>query len=45
MDKSQVLLEADLQEFDEVLLSDRAFDTDPSQILLTSSDRRSYAFV
>jgi putative transposase len=38
MDESQVPLEADLQEFDEVLLSDRAFDTDPSRILLESLD-------
>jgi putative transposase len=31
-------LETDLQEFDEVLLSDRAFDTDPSKILLEAAD-------
>lgn len=44
MDKSQVALEADLQEFDEVVLSDRAFDTDPSQILIESSDPQKLRF-
>jgi len=37
MDESQgACLEAGLQSFDEVLLSDRAFATDPSKILLES---------
>ena len=43
MDKSQVPLEADLQ-FDEVVLSDRAFNTDPSQILIESSDPQKLRF-
>lgn len=38
MDESQVALEADLQDLDEVLLSARAFDIDPSQILLEAAD-------
>ena len=44
MDESQIALEADLQELDEVLLSDRVFDTDPSQILLESSDPQKLRF-
>jgi putative transposase len=44
MEESQVALEADLQEFDEVLLSDRAFDTDPSKILIESSDPQKLRF-
>jgi putative transposase len=44
MDESQVTLEADLEEFDEVVLSDRAFDTDPSRILLESSDPQKLRF-
>jgi putative transposase len=43
MDESQVPLESDLQ-FDEVVLSDRAFDTDPSRILLESSDPQKLRF-
>ena len=43
MDESQVALEADLQ-FDEVVLSDRAFNTDPSQILIESSDPQKLRF-
>ncbi|MBW4421076.1 MAG: transposase family protein [Myxacorys californica WJT36-NPBG1] len=39
MDESQVAcLDSDSQIFDAVLLSDRAFDIDPSQILIESSD-------
>lgn len=39
MDESQIACsDADSQDFDEVLLSDRAFSTDPSQILIESSD-------
>jgi putative transposase len=44
MDESQIALEADLQEFDQVLLSDRAFDTDPSKILIESSDPQKLRF-
>ena len=44
MDESQVALEADLQDLDEVLLSDRAFDTDPSKILIESSDPQKLRF-
>jgi putative transposase len=44
MDESQVALEADLRKFDEVFLSDRAFDTDPSRILLESSDPQKLRF-
>ena len=44
MDESQIALEADLQELDEVLLSDRAFNTDPSQILIESSDPQKLRF-
>jgi putative transposase len=44
MEESQVALEANLQEFDEVLLSDRAFDTDPSKILIESSDPQKLRF-
>ena len=43
MDESQVPLEADLQ-FDEVVLSDRAFNADPSQILIESSDPQKLRF-
>jgi putative transposase len=44
MEESQVALEADLQEFDKVFLSDRAFDTDPSKILIESSDPQKLRF-
>jgi putative transposase len=44
MDESQVAIEADLQALDEVLLSDRAFNTDPSQILIESSDPQKLRF-
>ncbi|MBW4539148.1 MAG: Mu transposase C-terminal domain-containing protein [Myxacorys chilensis ATA2-1-KO14] len=45
MDESHVSgLNADLQDFDAVLLSDRAFDTDPSQILIESSDPHKLRF-
>ena len=45
MDESQVAcLDADLQDFDEVVLSDRAFDTDPSKILVESSDPHKLRF-
>jgi putative transposase len=45
MDESHVSgLDADLQDFDEVLLSDRAFDTDPSAILIESSDPHKMRF-
>ncbi|MBD1847030.1 Mu transposase C-terminal domain-containing protein [Cyanobacteria bacterium FACHB-63] len=45
MDESHVSsLDADLQNFDEVLLSDRAFDTDPSAILIESSDPHKLRF-
>ncbi|MBD2080201.1 hypothetical protein [Leptolyngbya sp. FACHB-17] len=45
MDESQVSgLNADLQDCDEVLLSDRAFDTDPSAILIESSDLHKLRF-
>ena len=44
MDESQIALEADLQELDEVLLSDRVFDTDPYQILIESSDPQKLRF-
>lgn len=45
MDESHVSgLDADLQDFDEVLLSDRAFDTDPSAILIESSDPQKLKF-
>ena len=44
MDESQIALEADLQELDEVVLSDRIFDTDPSQILIESSDPQKLRF-
>jgi hypothetical protein len=39
MDESQVAyLDTESQDLDEVLLSDRAFDTDPSKILIELSD-------
>ncbi len=45
MDKSQITqVEANLQECDELLLSDRVFDTDPSQILIESSDPQKLRF-
>ncbi|MCY6492805.1 Mu transposase C-terminal domain-containing protein [Leptolyngbya sp. GGD] len=45
MDESHVSgLDADLQDFDTVLLSDRAFDTDPSAILIESSDLHKLKF-
>lgn len=44
MDKSQVSLDDDSQAFDEVLLSNRAFDTDPSIILIESSDPHKLRF-
>jgi len=45
MDESQVAcLDADPQNFDEVVLSDHAFDTDPSKILLESSDPQKLRF-
>jgi putative transposase len=45
MDESQVAcLDTDPQDFDEVVLSDRAFDTDPSKILVESSDPHKLRF-
>src|SRR6476646_3888659 len=45
MDESQVeLLELDSVAFDEVLLSDRAFDADPFKVLLESSDSQKLRF-
>jgi len=45
MDESQVAcLDADPQDFDEVVLSDRAFDTDPSKILIESADPHKLRF-
>jgi len=45
MNESQVAcLDAGLQDLDEVLLSDRAFDTDPSQILIEASDPHKLRF-
>ena len=45
MDKSQITrVEANLPECDEMLLSDRVFDTDPSQILIESSDPQKLRF-
>ncbi|MBD1822852.1 Mu transposase C-terminal domain-containing protein [Cyanobacteria bacterium FACHB-DQ100] len=44
MDKSQVSLDADSQTFDEILLSDRAFDTDLFPILIESSDPHKLRF-
>jgi putative transposase len=45
MDESQVeFLELDSVAFDEVQLSDRAFDTDPSRILIESSDPQKLRF-
>jgi len=45
MDKSQITqVEANLQACDEVLLSDRSFDTDPSQVLIESSDPQKLRF-
>ena len=45
MDESRfTYLEADSQSLDEVLLSDLAFDTDPTKVLLQSSDSRKLRF-
>ena len=45
MDESQVAcLDADPQDFDEVVLSGHAFDTDPSKILIDSSDPHKLRF-
>lgn len=45
MDASQVAcLDADSQALDEVLLSDRAFDTDPTKLLIESSDPHKLRF-
>ena len=45
MDASQVAcLDTDSQAMDELVLSDRAFDTDPSRILIESSDSQKLRF-
>ena len=45
MDESQVAcLDTDSQALDEVMLSDRAFDADPSQILLEAADSQKLRF-
>jgi putative transposase len=45
MSESQIIhLDDDLPAFDEVLLSDRAFDTDPSKILIESADPQKLRF-
>lgn len=45
MDESQVeLLNADSQALNEVVLSDRAFDTDPTKLLIESSDPHKLRF-